>query len=132
VSEAAQNTVENTGRRNLRPPWRKGQSGNPGGRPKKITTAHDALAGRTLPEAIRNQLKALGFTGKTWAQAYAFGAGVQAIKGDIPALKEITDRVEGKVAQPITGADGTPLIPERASLADEAARLLELVAGRAK
>jgi hypothetical protein len=57
---------------------------------------------------------------------------VAAVKGDVPALKEITDRVEGKVAQPITGADGAPLIPERASLAEEAARMLALVAGRAK
>jgi hypothetical protein len=102
------------------------------GRPKKITHEHELLLARELPEAIRLQLKPLGFKGKTWGAAYAFGAGVQAIKGDIPALKEITDRVEGKVAQPIVGADGSPLIPERASLAEEAARLLELVAGRIK
>lgn len=112
--------------------FKPGQSGNPFGRPRKITKYHEALPDRELPDVIRQQLKPLGFKGKTWGAAYAFGAGVQAIKGDIPALKEITDRVEGKVAQPITGADGSPLIPERASLVDEAARLLELVAGRTK
>src|SRR5438874_27268 len=70
------NTVENTetdpgrARRlaNLRPPWSKGVSGNPNGRPKKLTNLLDKLIdaqdpndpnGRTYGElAVLGQLKA--------------------------------------------------------------------------
>lgn len=32
--KSGENTAKNTGSQNLRPAWKKGQSGNPGGRPK--------------------------------------------------------------------------------------------------
>lgn len=35
----------------------------------------------------------------------------KAFDGDVSALKEIGDRLEGKAAQAITGADGAPLMP---------------------
>jgi hypothetical protein len=36
---------------------------------------------------------------------------MKAIDGDVSAIKEIGDRLEGKAAQAITGADGAPLMP---------------------
>jgi len=33
----------------------------------------------------------------------------EAIKGDVAAMREISDRLDGKVPQAITGADGGPL-----------------------
>lgn len=44
----------------------------------------------------------------------------KALDGDVPALREIGDRVEGKPAQAITGADGGPLVVIQATAHDEA------------
>ncbi len=81
------------------PPWKPGQSGNPGGRPvkKPFTEAlRKALAnkdgaspedqGKTLTE-LAVKLVELGLTGERWA------------------IVEIRDTLEGKPAQAITGAD---------------------------
>jgi hypothetical protein len=78
--------------------WRKGQSGNPGGRPKKkpITEAYEAMATSKVPIAVLESLQRAGFEGRTWAEAWAFGLAVKAARGDVPAAKEIADRVEGK------------------------------------
>jgi hypothetical protein len=56
----------------------------------------------------------------------------QAVKGKTEAANFIAERAEGKVAQPITGADGASLISERAGLTEEAVRLLAVVRGRPK
>jgi hypothetical protein len=53
----------------------------------------------------------------------------QAVKGKTEAANFIAER---KVAQPITGADGAPLIPERAGLTEEAVRILAVMRGRPK
>ncbi len=105
-------------------PFPPGVSGNPSGRPRKITKHHEALVNRALPEAVAKKLRALGFKGKTWGAAYAFRAGVQAVLGDIPALREITDRVEGRTVQKqeLTGAEGQPLFSP-----DARAELLEFL-----
>jgi len=74
--------------KNLKP-WQPGQSGNPGGRPKKkpITELYEELLndGATL-KAIRTAIVRNIEAGKA-----AF----------IPLLREMADRVEGKVTQPI-------------------------------
>ena len=36
----------------------------------------------------------------------------KAIDGDTPAIKEINERMDGKIPQGLTGADNAPLIPE--------------------
>lgn len=91
---------------------------------------HDEkTAFQVLPKEIAVALKPLGFKGKTWADAVAFGQHRQALT-ETAAAKEIADRVEGKVALPLTGVDGSPLIPARESLAEEALRLLEAVRRR--
>lgn len=37
---------------------------------------------------------------------------VKGANGDVPALREIWDRIEGKVAQPLSGPNGSPLLIE--------------------
>jgi hypothetical protein len=74
-------------------PWKPGQSGNPGGRPRK-TPLTDALQRIVQnPEAADKLARAI----------YKVGA-----KGDTRAFKEIADRVQGKVRTQIelTGIDG--------------------------
>ena len=75
---------------NLRPPWQPGESGNPSGRPKKkpITEMYERILDD--PEAIAEIEKAL---------KSALRKGQMAM---VLQLKEMTDRVEGKVTQPIT------------------------------
>ncbi len=73
-------------------PFKKGQSGNPLGRPKSIT----------LSEAYRNQLAQAvpaDPEGRTYAEVIAKLVCVKAIKGDVSAAKEIADRVEGRPKQ---------------------------------
>jgi hypothetical protein len=57
------------------------------------------------------------------------GVWKQTVKGKTEAANFIAER---KVAQPITGADGAPLIPERAGLTEEAVRILAVMRGRPK
>ena len=75
--------------------WKKGQSGNPKGRPKSIT----------LSEAYRRELAKVDPTDeqkRTFAEILAGQAVIKAKTGDVQALKEIADRTEGKARQTIT------------------------------
>jgi hypothetical protein len=87
------NTEENNPRTALRPPWPKGVSGNPRGRPKNGVGVHDvrALARRHGPEAFQ-----------TWSRL---------MRGDDPrvavrAAEAILDRAYGKpVPEPVLAAE---------------------------
>lgn len=81
-----------------------GQSGCPGGRPKKqpLTRALEAQLGDPAPNDPK---------GLTRAQKIADALIKLAERGNVPAAKEIADRVEGKVPQALTGAEGSALIP---------------------
>ncbi len=75
--------------------WKPGQSGNPKGRPKCLT----------LSEAYRRELAKIDKTdpqGRTFAEVLAEQMIVKAKTGDVAALKEVADRVEGKAKQTIT------------------------------
>ncbi len=75
--------------------WKPGQSGNPAGRPKSLT----------LSEAYRRELAKIDDTDpqkRTPAEVLAETMIKRAKTGDVPALKEIADRVEGKAKQTIT------------------------------
>lgn len=75
-------------------PFKPGQSGNPGGRPKT----------KPFKEAIRRAVEAAGDdTGKLDMLALALYS--KALEGDVSALKEIADRLDGKVPQGIIGGD---------------------------
>ena len=83
--------------------WKPGESGNPGGRPKKkpLTEAYEALMKQPIPGDSQ---------GRTFAEAIAFSMATEAIKGKskVSAASEIADRVEGRVLQQteISGPDG--------------------------
>ena len=81
----------------LRPhQFRPGQSGNPGGRPRKkpLTERYEFLLESAAPPEIRS---AYGLAdGATYGDVIAVNMVNQAIQGEVPATKEITDRVEGK------------------------------------
>jgi uncharacterized protein DUF5681 len=65
---------------NLKPAWRKGQSGNPGGRPRKLPIT-EALA------SVIDQEKAEQLANVVWQRAD---------KGESWAIQFIADRLEGK------------------------------------
>ncbi len=81
--------------------FKPGQSGNPGGRPKSklVTQAYQEL----LEEVDRK-------SGKTFAQIIAEKVIREALNNNLAAVKEITDRTEGKAAQAVVvgGAGGGP------------------------
>jgi len=80
-------------------PFPPGVSGNPAGRPRKrpISEAYDDLVRLELPEKIR--LSANLPKGSTWADAIALSMARQALKGDVPAAKEVREAIEGKSVQ---------------------------------
>ena len=69
---------------NLKPPWRKGQTGNSLGKPRK-----------TLTEALIKRL------GKKRAIEVATALIDEAAAGNVPAFNALADRIEGKVAEKI-------------------------------
>ena len=78
-------------------PFQKGQSGNPGGRPKE----------RPFKDALRQVLSQEDDADKKKKLVLLAEALVaKAIDGDVPAAKEVMDRVEGRVPTPVAGADG--------------------------
>jgi hypothetical protein len=76
--------------------WKPGQSGNPGGRPK-TKQVRDALQKLVNELGLEPAVKAI----------YA-----KASEGDVSAFKEIADRLDGKVAQPIAGDDELPAVKQ--------------------
>jgi Family of unknown function (DUF5681) len=79
-----------------------GQSGNPGGRPRKyITEVYEQLALEPVPTK----------GGKTYAELLALAQFKKALKGNTMAAKEVTDRLEGKAREAVelTGPEGPQL-----------------------
>jgi Family of unknown function (DUF5681) len=73
-------------------PWQPGQSGNPGGRPRKyVSEAYEQLAFEPVPKKA----------GKTYAELLALAQFRKALKGNTMAAKEVTDRLEGKAPQAV-------------------------------
>lgn len=81
--------------------WKPGQSGNPNGRPKS----------RPFKEALDRILSSMG-EGNVDKGLDQLAAAVtaKAMQGDVAAYKEIADRYEGKVPTPIGGTDELPAI----------------------
>jgi hypothetical protein len=82
--------------------FKKGKSGNPGGRPKSraMTASYEARLDRPLPPALIEQLNKAGGdfkTGATYRDALALGQVLAGIKGATEAAKEIANRVEGRI-----------------------------------
>jgi hypothetical protein len=80
--------------------FKKGQSGNPSGRPKS----------KLLSDAYKNKLEELvpnDAEGRTWAELIAEGQVRDAVKGNVQAAREIADRTEGRARQAIEFEDKT-------------------------
>ncbi len=97
---------------NLRP-WKPGQSGNPKGRPKRLSVLE------ILGEDKRRALIQTLFD--------------QAMSGDTTAAKALLDRIDPTLArQELTGRDGDPILvgrSELATLTTEELRTLDALAG---
>lgn len=76
-------------------PFAPGQSGNPGGRPKT----------RPFKEALDRAIKASsdGNPEGTTLDMIATALLLKASSGDVPAIKELAERMDGKVPQTIGG-----------------------------
>ena len=80
--------------------FKPGQSGNPNGRPKS----------KPFADALRAALKAAGDDSKT-LETVAQALVTKANTGDVAAIKEIADRLDGKVPQGLIGGEeGDPEI----------------------
>lgn len=101
--------------------WKPGQSGNPEGRPKKQPIT-DYLKGQleelipltmldAMKEGARTVFTEIYGDRPTFGQMIAFKLVQTSAKGDMMAMRELLDRVEGKVAQKtqLTGADDGPI-----------------------
>ncbi len=75
--------------------FKKGQSGNPKGRPKSalLSDAYRRMLAQTCPDDEKK---------RTWAEVIAERTLVAAAGGDVKAAKEIADRTEGKAQQRVT------------------------------
>ena len=83
--------------------WKKGQSGNPGGRPKTkpLTDAYRKYMSLIITQEIAKETRLpAGFVGITIAESIAIGQAFVAIKGSTIAAREIADRIEGRVVTP--------------------------------
>jgi hypothetical protein len=103
-----------------------GQSGNAGGRPK-IKPISDALR-QLLDEAYSGREKR--FQGLSNLRVMALRMFELAIAGDLRAMQEIADRVEGKIAQrqELCGPDGGAIPWLYTSREDNERRITELLA----
>lgn len=80
-------------------PFQPGRSGNPNGRPKS----------KPFKEALERALKAAG-DDEAAIDAVATALVTKAKTGDVQAIKEFADRMDGKVTQPIEGTEDGPAI----------------------
>jgi len=85
--------------------YKPGQSGNPKGRPKKEWTWSGVLKEIAEREDKTNKKEY-----KTLAGEALFK---EVLKGNVPAIKEFGDRIDGKAKQSheLTGKDGEPFVP---------------------
>jgi len=84
--------------------WNKGKSGNPNG--YSLT----GLVKKLLKEVPEIQIGGKRNT-RTWRELIVQAWLVGSYQGNATLFKELLERIEGKVALPITGSQGEPLIP---------------------
>ena len=117
--------------------WKKGQSGNISGRPKRlpISDGYRDRAEEVLPERLRKwvvkQAPQLGEVlpkGSTWGDLIVITQFLQAAKGKTEAAREIREAIEGKSLQRVRdeGPDGGPNEVTAENIEDVKKRILEL------
>jgi len=108
---------------NLRPPFKKGQSGNPAGRPKGLLSMTTLLK-KALNEKFTRKDP---FTGKTETKDFSewvnVGLLAKAMKGDVRAVEHIYERTDGKVTAEINVT--TSNIEQRESLQKDLEKKIE-------
>ena len=133
---------------NLRPAWKKGESGNPKGRPRsRVAEFRVKIMGKAgakkfygisatevtewyefLITADISELKALAAeeTTPALAKTYARAIITDMNAGKTTTIDKISEKLYGKAIQRVehTGADGGDLIPARTLTKDEAKELL--------
>ena len=115
-------------RANLKP-FKKGEVHNPKGRPVKEQSITEALR-ELAPQVLEITIGGKKNTTKTAVQLMALGMYLKAIKGDASMAREIIDRLEGKVAQPVTGAGGEPIALNIVVNSQAAKGTLDSIAGK--
>ncbi len=86
-------------------PFQKGQSGNPKGRPKSSKLFKDALNLAVHERMDEKPLRGVETGDKTKLRRIAEVLVENAMDGNIPAIKEVADRLDGKAPQAIVGDD---------------------------
>lgn len=82
-------------------PWQPGQSGNPAGPPKRAKLWRDA---------INRAIKRREDTDPQALEKLADKLLAKVDEGDVAAIKEFGDRLDGKPTQPLSGDDDEPPI----------------------
>lgn len=99
-------------------PWKPGQSGNPGGRPKKQSITEELE--RLLAEEAPNS------GGRAWVVVIAEALLQKARKGDVRAFAELANRMEGKPRQSLAVAVNANIgLAERIAAARKRAKQCE-------
>lgn len=86
--------------------WRKGKSGNPGGRPPLAITS---LLREMLDKEADIIPRGASPSDKTWRQLIAKAILIGCTKGNTSLIGELLDRLEGKISQPIETPTDKPL-----------------------
>ncbi len=79
-----------------------GVSGNPGGRPKR------KLWTEAILEAVE-KVDENSVDKRTRLQSLADALVLAGLAGEVPAMQEVGNRIEGRVPQAVVGADGGPI-----------------------
>ncbi len=95
---------KNSGKKSNLKSWKKGQSGNPKGRPKKA----DCLTS-LLKEEIQ-KISPTDVEKRTWLELIVLATMQLAIKGNAAALREVWDRMDGKVKDEVEMTGGVDLV----------------------
>ncbi len=95
---------KNSGKKSNLKPWKKGQSGNPKGRPKKTDCLTSLLAEEIDKVDPEDKHK------RTWRELIVIATMRLAIKGNAAALKEVWDRMDGKVKDEVEMTGGVDLV----------------------
>lgn len=102
--------------------FKPGESGNPGGRPKKRPVTEylleqlESAIPQSMLDAMKDGPRAVFLEiygpNPTFGQMIAFKLVQMCAKGDVFAMRELMDRVEGKVTQKmnVAGEEGGPII----------------------
>jgi len=102
-------------------PWRKGQTGNPSGRPPKAVCIPDILGrigNEALPEELRGKLPEHIKDSPNMLTALMRVTYLRALQGESWAVQFVSERTEGKVKDVVAVERADPAI-------EEARRLLE-------